>query len=144
MNKNNIIKKRSEKNVTITVAFFIQGLQIIQKDVLASALSVFRNEPFHHFRFDISKILQECTFTYLESENIRGLVGQPIQKRTPLSRMRKSVLQTVNLILVPMERESSLPGLRIEVSHSDSASLLNVFLDYWGLKDAERTEISCC
>lgn len=44
---------------------FMDRLQLIQEYLIIRACSVFRFEPLQNFHSGASKILKECTFTYL-------------------------------------------------------------------------------
>lgn len=97
-------------------ASFIEGLQLIQKDVLTISYDIFVVEALQNFHSDISKTLKECTSTCLGSVAMRSHTEKLFHERRPLWRMNKSILKAVSAILTDTERDLSLSVLRIDFS----------------------------
>lgn len=90
--------------------YFMEGLQLVQEDVIASTYSMLVLEPHQYLHLGTSNRLKECIFRYLASDVICIHSGKLDHERTPLSRMWTSLSRAVSSILVSIERHSSLSG----------------------------------
>lgn len=66
---------------------FTEGLELVQKDLLTSAYSIFELEPLQPFYLGISKLLKACTFTYVGPDAICSHPKKPGHERRALCSM---------------------------------------------------------
>lgn len=106
---------------------FMDGLQLFQEDVLASAYSTLGFEPLYRFHLIVSKVFKEGNLTYLESDAIRRHAGKSAQEQRPLSEMWMSILRAVKLMFAAPEGDSSVFGPRIDCLYRESSFRVNRF-----------------
>lgn len=111
---------------------FMQGIEHVQQDALTNVYIIFGFLPLYNFHFGISELLRVSTFTYLGADTIDSHPEKPLYDKRSRTRTQTSILRAVNCILTVRERYSSLPGLRIDLSHRECSLQLIGFQLYSG------------
>lgn len=60
----------------------MDGVQLVQEDILISRYIMFGFEPLHNVYMGISKLFEKCNFNYLESYAIESHSGKTVQERS--------------------------------------------------------------
>lgn len=94
--------------------------------------SIFTFEPLHNLHLGISKLVKECTMSYLSSDRL--MTGGGEKGRKPFVKVRTRILRGCNALLATIEREGEVPGVRIDFGKVCGTSGLDGIFTKNGLK----------
>lgn len=95
-------------------ASLLEESHLVSTSLLNRVYDILRFEPLHNLYLGMSNLLDEYSFKFLGSDKLMRKPNEVSEHRKLLSRMRVSVLHGVNFLFAEIDRDASVPRLRVE------------------------------
>ncbi len=110
---------------------FLESMKMSHPNFIPGELyDLFTFEPLHNLHLGFSKLLKQCTYSYICSNHLVSFIPNRKNKLTSISTKKTALLRGCNTYLRALQSDSGIASLHIDFSSKNASATLNgIYLD---------------